>query len=311
MKSKAFKLLLFALATLMLARFTHHQTNGFRMSKINSNTFLEEEFEERPLAFEESEILKGKFTYFGRGLQSFAFLSEDEKYVLKIFNNRIQKKLKFFELLHLETYAKMMKSKLHKTYESYKIAYQELREETGILYLHLSPTYLLDRTVVLVDKLGIEHTIDLDNTGFLLQKRAILVYPQLEKLLGQGKIEVAKESLSNLLNLFVTKFQKGIADNDPLIRTNYGFIGTSPLQIDVGPFSKNIAMQNPNVYFPELLRITTSLKHWLRERSPELSDYVETYLQRLDPFQLKVTHKQNDSKQKISNKRSRIILNKY
>jgi hypothetical protein len=281
MKSKAFKLLLFALIAVALARFTHYQTSGFRLSKISSNTFLEEEFEARPLTLEESKILQGKFTYFGRGIQSFAFLSEDGNYVLKIFNNRYQRKLKFLEFFYLQTYANVVKDKLNKTCKSYKIAYQELPEETGVLYLHLSPTYLLDRTVVVVDKLGIEHTIDLDNTGFLLQKRATLVYPQLEKFLKQGNLIAAKESLTHLLDLFLIKFQRGIADNDPLIRTNYGFIGTTPLQIDVGPLSKDIAMQNPRIYLPELTRITASLKNWLRERSPELLDHVETHLQRL------------------------------
>lgn len=68
------------------ARFSHHATAGFRISKIQNNFFHVQEYG-HPF------IPQGPFTYLGRGLQSFAFVSEDGNYVLKIFNNHYQRTL--------------------------------------------------------------------------------------------------------------------------------------------------------------------------------------------------------------------------
>ena len=75
-----------------VCRLAHHTTEGFRISKIQNNTFENEEFP-AGLSFsavEEKrvkEILSQPFTYLARGKQSFVFVSEDQKTVLKLLNN--------------------------------------------------------------------------------------------------------------------------------------------------------------------------------------------------------------------------------
>lgn len=60
------------------------------LAKFSSPTFLPSaDWELPPLTFEEQQeverILSQKFTYLARGSQAFAFISEDGKYILKLF----------------------------------------------------------------------------------------------------------------------------------------------------------------------------------------------------------------------------------
>src|ERR1700722_7824239 len=93
-----FKMIVFFVAAVGVARFPHHATKGFRLSKIQAN-LLTEEHPAQVSALERefvAKLFEQKFHYIGRGLQSFVFASEDEKYVLKLFNNRYQEKMKLF-----------------------------------------------------------------------------------------------------------------------------------------------------------------------------------------------------------------------
>jgi hypothetical protein len=77
-----------------VCRLAHHTTEGFRISKIQNNTFENTEFQTLSFSQEEEkrakEILSQPFTYLARGKQSFVFVSEDQKTVLKLLNNHYQ-----------------------------------------------------------------------------------------------------------------------------------------------------------------------------------------------------------------------------
>jgi hypothetical protein len=260
-----------------LARFCHYQTAGFQICKIQNNFSPTKCFEFHPL--ESFDAFNQKFFYLGRGKQSFAFVSQDQKYVLKLFNNGPQRTIAFLRYLPFcdEKKEKLL-DLLKKTFQSYEIAFQELKEETGLISLHLSPTFHLQKKVTLVDKLGIEHCIDLDKTGFLLQKKATLVYPKLLEFKREEDLTSAQKAIEDLLDLLILKCTKGISDSDPLIRTNFGFIGNKAVQIDVGPFARDPQVVKLENYKDEMIRITTSLKIWINSNYPELSSYIETQL---------------------------------
>ena len=270
---KLIKLLLLILAVIGIARFCHHQTAGFKLSKIRENFYEKEKWVQPPLDAETKAILQGKFTYFGRGLQSFAFLSPDQKYVLKIFNNRYQRKIFWLQFLPwCREKLQIQEQKLGKAFSSYKIAYQELKEQTGLIYAHLDPTEEFHQPLILVDKLGIEHPIDLDHTAFLVQKKVDLVYAKLSSWKQRGETHLAKRGISSLLHLLKDRFERGISDHDPLIRTNFGFIGEEAFQIDVGAFAKQGTTPNPE---KEFARILASLKDWVEHNYPELSEHLD------------------------------------
>ncbi len=270
MYKKLLTLSLYLAAFILIARFCHKQTDGFRMSKITRNTI---EGSCPPPSQEIEEILSQKFTYLARGLQSFVFVSEDEKYVLKIFNNKYQEKIFYTSFFpFLKEKQKLYESKLQKTFNSYNLAFDRLKEEAAIIYLKTSESVYFKTPLYLLDKLGIEHPINLNHTAFLIQKKASMVYPTLDTLMEKGKEEEARKALRSLLFLVDKKFRMNIKDKDPLIRTNIGFIGTLAIQIDVGPFSLS---ENRENYREEFKRITTSLKGWLQHHHPSLTSYVE------------------------------------
>lgn len=276
------------LAVIATSRFCHHATQGFRLSKVRANLFKQEKVSQVEESDREflTHLFKQKFHFLGRGLQSFAFESEDGNYVLKLLNNRHQKKIELFSLLThfpmISSWAKKQAdyfgAKLDKTFQSYEIAFEEMREKTGLLYIHLYPTQELPESLSIVDPLQICHEIDPNQTGFLVQKKATLAYPALKKYLSDEDPEKVKRALSSLVRLFFWKWRQGIADNDPLIRTNYGFIDGEAIQIDVGPLSKQTVLQSKEENKRQIEKITTSLKCWLNENAPEFKPFLDQEL---------------------------------
>ncbi len=272
------------------ARFCHHATKGFKLSKIRSNFLIPQDSllaNDAEKAFISS-LFEQKFHFHARGLQSFVFLSDDGKYVLKLFNNHYQKKIQLFSFLSslpgVRSWAsKQMQSfdhKLEMAFKSYTIAFNEMQDKTGLIYMHLSPTLNLPSTLTIVDPLHICHEINPNQMGFLIQKKATLVYPTLQEYMIQQDIEGAKLALSSLVELFFWKWQHKIEDSDPLIRTNYGFIDHRAVQIDVGPLSKQVHFKDFEDKQKETERIMASLKYWLSENAPELIPFLNQELQK-------------------------------
>lgn len=258
-----------------VARFCHHQTDGFKLSKIYGNCLLSEG-SVALLPADMETVLARPFTYLGRGKQSFAFLSEDKTTVLKLFNNRYQRLTFWYSLLpSFRAKSAYFQDKQHRLAASYELAGGLLQGHTGLRYLHLSPTKHLGRSVTLIDKLGIAHTLSLDETGFALQRRGTLAYSHLRDLMEAGREEEAKKALRSMVKLIVWRCKQGIADNDPLIRTNLGFQGEEPFFIDIGPFSMDPQEKERAVWVPELIKITTSLRHWLENHHPGLAPSLQ------------------------------------
>lgn len=266
------------------SEFCKKKTAGFTTLKVQNNFDLalpEPSAEGSFFSQEVEEIVDQPFRYLGRGKQSFVFASEDGKYVLKLFNNSYQRKVSLFSLLsHLpfvgtwaQEKAEYNQHKLHLTFTSYQIARDRLQEETGFVYLHNTPKAL--RPLHIIDRLGIHHTLSPESTAFLIQKRAQPFYPTLLSLKKEGDLEKAKALLDSLFDLLITRYQKEIFDNDPLLRTNFGFLQDKAVEIDVGPFSLRPEMADPAVYSKEILRITTSLRHFLEENYQELLPELE------------------------------------
>ena len=78
---------------------------------------------------------------------------------------------------------------------------------------------------------------------------------------------------------FFAMFFFSIMSQMHLLYTNFGFIEEEAIQIDVGPLSHDATIQNPQKMRQEIIRITTSLKNWLAEKSPDLLLFLEQQLQ--------------------------------
>lgn len=280
---KVIKFLIAGVCLIAAARFCHYKTEGFRNTKIQNNTFEGESF--APPQFSASdervakEILSQPFTYLARGKQSFVFLSEDGKTVLKLLNNHYQWQIRAYNFLPQMSWKEenltYLQRKLAETFQSYLLSFSQLKEETGLFFLHLKKSHHLKQKVKIVDKLGIAHEIDLDKTAFILQERATLAYTQLEKWIEHKELQAAREGLHSLVALLKTRLEKGIADKDPLIRTNIGFIDGKARFLDLGPFSKSLRSKTADEKSRELQKITHSLRAWLAEKEPRLAVFLD------------------------------------
>ncbi|NGX37328.1 MAG: hypothetical protein K1000chlam2_00482 [Chlamydiae bacterium] len=275
-------------ALIFTSRFCQKKTDTFTILAISStrphNTLYETQIEE---SAELDTALSQPYTYFGRGGQAYAFFSADGKYVVKFFKQRLFRPswllnhLPLPKILHRYRFKRNWKrsDKFARDFFSYKVASEELRDETGILYSHLNPTTHLSKTLLITDRLGIVHPIDLDHFDFVVQKRAEMVYDRIDSLMEMGNQKAAKEALLQVFSLISTRAKKGYRDRDPNIRTNCGFIEDKAVKIDVGRFVKNEEMKTPERHNEELLRITAPFEEWIEIHHPYLLPAFHQYLQ--------------------------------
>ncbi len=215
------------------------------------------------------EIFSQSFTFLASGTQSYAFVSQDQQYVLK-----------FFKMKHLtpETwlkYARRKKSakreeKVSRTFGMLKAAYQELRDETGLVFVHLNRSKDLKKQVRLISRNGKEYQLFLEAVPFILQKRAELIYPHLAKLMDQGEKLAATRCLHSFLDLIWTRELRGFVDRDQSISKNYGFIGEKAVQIDIGSLARKEWIEEERQPQQEIDRVVAKTEPWIRENYPEL-----------------------------------------
>jgi hypothetical protein len=276
------KITLFAICFLAVDRVCKSQTGSFTVYRITSNLSYQPQWETAPpenLA-EIKKILQQPYSYFGKGVQSFAFVSQDGQYVIKFFrHDHMHAPFLLSKIPMKWARAKVAKkeAKFEREFRSYKLAYEILKKETGLVFLHLNKTSGLNQTLDLVDKLGIHHPIPLDNYEFLVQKRASLLYTSLNQMIENNRLDDAKETLSKLVRLLARRAALGISDKDPDLETNFGLIGTDPIQIDVGRFGPRTRPFDKN----EIIRITDHLHAHLNKTCPELGAHLKTQIENL------------------------------
>ncbi len=270
------KIFLILLIVGSIERFCRLQTDGFRMKRRKVLIQLRQSsLSMRKL----QKCLKDLFLFLGSGVQSYAFVSADGQTVLKLFKHyhigpsndltiSWPKQVKRWC-----TCISMQRSKRIKAiYDSHRIAFATLREETGLLHLQLDPC--LGPTVILYDKIGIRHEIDLSHTPFVLQNCATPIFTSLQEELKNGQLTRAKTKIDSLLVLIKNRRSKGILGSDPVLYRNFGFIDTQAIEIDAGSFTQDFLRVSPFILRKELYLVTCGLQEWLAKHSPELAEYL-------------------------------------
>jgi hypothetical protein len=291
MNKKATCLVIVALY-LIASYFCEKQTDTFSLSAISSNRLFEPTWQTRPLSPDETNerdhALSQKYRYFGKGGQCYAFFSEDGNYVIKFLKQKAYEVPFWHHLIpipYLFNHYKEKKrlrrlDKIQRDFFSYKVAFENLQEITGVLYVHLNPTQDLKKGCTLVDLLNIEHQIDLNQFDFILQKRSSMIYPTLALLIKEKNSRGAQSIIDQIIGLIVYRCQKGYEDWDPDIRTNCGLLNDRVIKIDVGRFIENLQMKDKTMCSLELSRIMTPLNDWLKIEDPELAAYCDEAVKR-------------------------------
>ena len=167
------KICAFLLVVILLKKFCYHQTDGFALYKICSKLSYCSNWEtttSQLMPNELKNVLDQPYHYLAKGAQSYVFTSADKQTVIKFF--RIYHLIPPIWLttlsfpLPLQTYKirKMLekRSELDKDFQSYKIAFEELKDETGLLFLNLNKTDHLKKSLTIYDKIGIAYQGDSD-----------------------------------------------------------------------------------------------------------------------------------------------------
>ena len=282
----------FSLLCVGLHFFCEKQTEGFRPYMILSNLPNDPRWETPPLTGEEKKeidrLLDQPFTYLGKGGWCFAFLGKDKKTILKFYRHthflpgalwnpfswkklllkspRLPAGTPYFQEFNFKSCALLCK---------------RAKERTGLLYTHLNKTEGVHKPVTLIDPLGIEHTIDLDETEFLVQKRAELLFPHLDKLAKKGKTPQAKHSIDDFLRLLLMLYKEGIRDYDHSLRNNFGFTDDGAIALDLSSFGPDETLKHPGEYKKEIIVKTQTLGRFLRKNHGDLHLYFEERLKEI------------------------------
>lgn len=286
MKKVFVKTLLIATLFFAVERFCHKQTQGFRLHKFHSDLTYNPAWDIPPLSLEASSqvetILSQPFYFLASGGESYAFISQDRQFVLKVFKHHHMRTNSWVDKLPLPHWMTPLQKKYKESrinrqttlFTSCLLAYNRLKEQTGLIYLHLNKTSHLNKTLSLFDPIGILHRIDLDKIEFALQKAATPAYPTLAHLVEIQELEKAKVRLKSLLDLTIARCKAGVADHDARKR-NFGFVGENAIELDLGSFSINEALKTTQNTHRIFLYETIKLRSWIKKYHPELTDFLE------------------------------------
>lgn len=290
------RLIYFIMAMLLIyggIRFYFYATDGFSIANITSHLDNDPEWETRSLSPEEEliaeEALNQTYRYWAKGHQAYVFLSEDGKYILKFLKfQRIRVNTWLAHLPYpafLEPWVRQKieskENKLRELFKSWKIAFEHLKPETALLMVHLNKTEHLKKSITIIDPIGITHKLDLDNTVFLVQKKADLMVPQIQKWMAANEKEKAKEIISKMLALYVSEYKRGLGEKDQHILRNMAIIDGEPVHIDLGRFVIDEQLKNPKVYRNELVYKLLKFRIWLQTNYPEIANELTKEMERL------------------------------
>jgi hypothetical protein len=276
------------LSVYFVGKWCHTQTDGFQLTHITSPLAASPRWELPSLTKEEKADLKNAlsrpFTYLDSGGQTYAFISEDKRLVLKLFKMHHLTQYSFLykrsfpgvaDLLRLQLLS-LQKCKLFRAFDSSALAYTHLREQTGLLYLNLNPDpQLQNLSVTLIDKLGIRHKIDLSHTPFALQLCAQNAFKVLRRHIKNHDLEAGKKVIDEILLCLKERHAQGIIDIDPSLRRNMGLTQERAIAIDIGAFF----IADYPLSAQELVADTLRMHRWLEKRSFELTAYFDKQLQ--------------------------------
>ncbi len=290
-------LLITGIAAFGLVRLYFRMTDDFRLGNItHPMPFFAAWDIPTPSSAEMQKIngiLAQHFTYIGKGAQSYAFQSEDQRYVLKFFKFKHLTPHWFVEIFppfppfstYREKQAVRKEKKLNGVFEGYRLAYGVHKEASGLIYIQLNPVIAEPRLVTILDKAGFKRSIDLTKVPFILQEKAITTRTLVQDALEKGNLPLVKQRLRQIFDLYATEYQKGIYDKDHGVMHNTGFVDDRPIHLDVGKLMRNDKLSDAAVWEKDMEHIAWKFDDWIRDNYPkvypELSTDIESKLTEL------------------------------
>lgn len=266
-KKTLFRFLTSAFIATSLSLVALYRTEGFSPQIIKAPLIYTSN---EGISLEAREILEQPFRYLSKGRQSFVFVSNDGKTVLKFFN-KTYISMPWYAFFSQEK-EKLKREKRRFFYEnSYQIAKDTFGEE--ILYLHQAETTDLP-LVKLVDRASRTFEIDLNAVPFVLQRKGTPFYEHLKDVQLVKGNEALYFEIDRFLETIASRIGKQIADADSDIEHNWGIIDGELFHLDPGRL-----YLDPNLDVDNEYRCATrKFYKWLNRNYPEAGIYFKKQL---------------------------------
>ena len=234
-------------------------------------------------------ILSQPFQYLAKGNQTYVFMSADKKYVLKLFKfSHLQTawwQNLYLSLPFLDTYrterAESQQKRLKRVFEGHRVAYLYDKENTGLVYIHLSHTHDLNKIVNLQDGIGRTYALNLDDYIFAVQHAGVTTQALFRQLLDKGDVEAVKKHLDQLFDLYVTEYQQGLLDQDKNLMINTGFIDGKAARLDAGKLTLDPSIKDVDNQKADMKRLLIErVDRWFKKNYPKVQQQMREEMQR-------------------------------
>lgn len=265
----------------VISKAWHVITGGFTTNKILPPKDCRSPVTELPTSLDLSHIFDREFKFLGKGCQVYAFESGD--YVIKFLRHHKYKPPFWLNLISIgerlrryrDGVVTYKKTRVKNAFRSYIMAYEDLKEETAVLYLHLGKTDHIKKNLTIIDKVGKRRLIDLDGSHFIIQKKAKKLRPYLLRVSKAGKLERSRELIDGYFDILKRRCLKGIknVDHSGYLR-NMGYIGDDIVEIDLGGYRKRDYVLTEKGMRKEFLYFAYKLERWAKKKSPNIAAYI-------------------------------------
>ena len=234
-------------------------------------------------------ILSQPYRFLGQGAKLRAYVSADDRFVLKTPNTAEQFVRWFVEddadvarLTALSGHRDPIdaaRAMLARAQDSYRLAADELADETGLVFLHLAPTTDFDHRRVSIDG---EPRLDADADTYIMQHRAELVRARIKASERAGDRAASLRVLDDVIDLIGRIWRQGITEDSFNFHNNYGYVGDTLIQFDIGEFFKSWDRVREEMRELKVLRQRSQA--YLRRKYPDLADEFDARVRaRLTP----------------------------
>ncbi|MBX7067035.1 MAG: hypothetical protein K1X28_07380 [Parachlamydiales bacterium] len=251
--------IVFSLAVLSIPSFVKRMTGGFRLAKLHVEYPSHPEWNV-PFDPELNSLLNQPFHYLDKGSQCYVFESKDRQIVIKLFRfSDARSELKVFTL-----------------FNAAHIAFQRMKEETGLLYIHLNISQENLPTIRLKDAIGRTYRLRLDEYRFAIQKKAKSFEIAMQEALKDPILMQSR--INQFAALLKTRVEKGIYNSDPTLGRNFGFLENQAIELDFGNFKPIL----PHSREIEIERYAGKFREWLKQNAPEWVSYLRSSFENSD-----------------------------
>ncbi|NGX33691.1 MAG: hypothetical protein K1060chlam1_00031 [Candidatus Anoxychlamydiales bacterium] len=271
-----------------------NRTDGFKTNLITKFEKIDDTYKidvDKNL-LETKDILSQDFHYLTRGRECFIFESADKKYVLKFFDSSRYYTKYFFPKVALpkllDNYRKKhynrRSKKLAFNLSSSKLAFDNLKEDSALIYVNLNISKNFDDKIKVKNKYGKIFDLDLNNIFFILQKKCDIFYQVYEKTTDE---KYKLYLIESFLEMAHNRTKKLIIDDDiGKKRRNWGLFNNKAVTIDIGRWYFDEKLQTLFGYKKEMIKATKILRKYLEDNEPEkisfLNQSLDNYFENFD-----------------------------